>query len=82
MPVNIYQWHASIGRFHNHIVILKTKNNFSDPIIIFKRMLAFFYNIFLSIFILKAGDIELNPGPKKIPYSYFSCCHWSVILKF
>ena len=41
-------------------------------------MLAFFYNILLSIFILKAGDIELNPGPKKIPYSYFSCCHWNV----
>ena len=78
MPVNIDQWHAGIGRFHSRIVISKTKNNFSDPIIIFKCMLAFFYNIFLSIFILKAGDIELNPGPKKIPYSYFSCCHWNV----
>ena len=37
-----------------------------------------FYNIFLSIFVLKAGDIKLNPGPKKIPYSYFSCCHLNV----
>ena len=41
-------------------------------------MLTFFYNIFLSIFVLKVGDIELNPEPKKIPYSYFSCCHWNV----
>ena len=65
MPVNIDQWPAGIGRFHSHIII-------------FKCMYAFFYNIFLSIFNPKAGDIELNPGPKKIPYSYFSCCHWNV----
>ena len=28
--------------------------------------------------ILNAGDIKLNPGPKKNSHSYFSCCHWSV----
>ena len=78
MPVNIDQWHAGTGRFHSRIVISKTKNNFSDPIIIFKYMLAFFYNTFFSIFIFKAGDIEVNPGPKKIPHSYFSCYHWNV----
>ena len=78
MPVNIDQWRAGIGRFHSRIISQKTKNNFSDPIIIFKCMLTFFYNVFLSIFILKAGDIELNPGPKQIPHSYFSCCHWNV----
>ena len=77
MPVNIDQWRAGIGRFHSRTVISKTKNKFSDPIIIFKCMLTFFYNIFLSILVLKAGDIELNPGPKKIPFSYFSCCHWN-----
>ena len=77
MPVNIAQWRAGIGRFHSRIIIQKTKNNFSAPIIIFKCMLTFFFNVFL-IFILKAGDIELNPGPKKIPHSYFSCCHCNV----
>ena len=35
-------------------------------------------HILLSIFILKAGDIEINPGPKKIPHLNFSCCHWNV----
>ena len=40
-------------------------------------MLTFFYISFSSL-VLKAGDIELNPGPKKIPYSYFSCCHCNV----
>ena len=71
MPVNIAQWRAGIGRFHSCIISQKTKNNLSDPIIIFKCMLTFFYNVFLSVFILKAGYIELNPGPKKIPHSYF-----------
>ena len=41
-------------------------------------MLKFFYNVFLSVFILKVEDIELNPGSKKIPHSYFLCCHWNV----
>ena len=71
MPVNIAQWRAGIGRFHSRIFIQKTKNSFSD-LTIFKSMLTFFYNVFLSIFILKVGDIELNPGPKTFPHSYFS----------
>ena len=41
-------------------------------------MFSFFYNVFLYFFILKAGDVELNPGRKKVPHSYFSCCHWNV----
>ena len=38
-----------------------------------------FCSVFLSILILKAGDIELNPGtpPQKNSHSYFSC-HWNV----
>ena len=73
MAVDIAQWRAGIGRFHRCIISQKTKNNFSDPIVILKCMLTFCYNVFLFIFILKAGDIELNTGPKKIPHSYFSC---------
>ena len=57
-------------------VILKTKNNFPDPITILKCMLAFFYNAFSPIFILQAGDIK--PWTKKIPHSYFPCCNWNV----
>ena len=78
MPVNTDQWHAGIGKFHSCIINLKNENNFPDPIIAFKCMLTFFFNVFLSIFILKTGDIELNPGPPKIPHSYFSCCQWNV----
>ena len=87
MPVNIDQWHAGIGRFHSHLVIPKTKKKLSDPIIIFTCIFTFFYSVFLSILILKAGDIELNPGLpppppptiKKNSHSYFSC-HWNVKL--
>ena len=32
----------------------------------------------MYILALKAGDIELNPGPNKKSHSYFSCCHWNV----
>ena len=49
-----------------------------DPIIIFKCSFNFFYNSFLSILALKAGDIELNTGPNKNSHSYFFCCHWNV----
>ena len=49
-----------------------------DPIIIFKCFFNFFYISFLSILVLKAGDIGLNPGPNKKSHSYFSCCHWNV----
>ena len=40
-------------------------------------MFTFFY-VFLSIIILKAGDIELDPQPPKNHHLYFSCCHWKV----
>ena len=41
-------------------------------------MFTFFYNVFLSILILKTGDIKLNPGPNKNSHSYLSCSHWNV----
>ena len=87
MPVNIDQWRAGIRRFHSCLVILKTKTQtnkqtnkkkFSDPVIIFKCLFPFLYNLFLSILILKAGDIELNHELNKNSHSYFSWCHWNV----
>ena len=32
----------------------------------------------MSILVLKAGDIELKPGPIKKSHSYISCCQWNV----
>ena len=67
-----------IGRFHNRLVIPKTKKHFSDPVIIFKCIFTFFYDEFLSVLILKGEDIKLNPWPNKNSYLYLSYCHWNV----
>ena len=55
-----------------------TKRACYDPILIFKFFIFFFNNWFLSILVLKSGDIELDPESSKTSPSYFSCCHWSV----
>ena len=48
IDANIDQWHAGLGRFHSYIVIPKTKKKLSDPIIIFKCMFTFFYNVLIA----------------------------------
>ena len=78
MPANTEQWRAGIGIFHGRIFFFSNKKACCDPIIIFKCFFYFFYDSFLSILVLKAGDIELNPGPNKKSHSYFSCCHCNV----
>ena len=69
MPVNIDQWRAGIGRFHSRIVIPKSKKKWISP---------FFYNVFMTILILKAEDIETKTGTNNNSPSYFSCCHWNI----
>ena len=76
MPVNTEQWRAGIGRFHGRILF--SQKACFDSVMIFKCFFNFFYNSFLSILVLKAGDIELNSRPNKMSHSYFSCCHWNV----
>ena len=78
MPINTEQWRAGIGTFHGWIFFFTIKRACCDPINIYKSFLNFFFDSFLSIFVMKAGDIELNPGPNKKSHSYFSCCHWNV----
>ena len=78
MAVNTGQWRECIGTFHDRIFFFLKKKACCDPIIIFKWFFNFFHNSFLSILVLKAGDIELNPGPNKKSHSYFPCCHWNV----
>ena len=78
MPVNTERWRAGIGTFHDRIFFFTNRNTCCDPIIIFKCFFNFFYDSFLSVLVLQAGDIELNPGPNKKSHSYFYCCHWNV----
>ena len=78
MPVNTEQWRAGIGTFHGPWFFFSNKKACCEPISIFKCFFNFFYSSFLSILVLKAGDIELNPWPNKKSHSYFSYCHWNV----
>ena len=43
-----------------------------------KIILFFFCLFFVLTLLLKHGDIEINPGPKKKLAKCFSCCHWNV----
>ena len=81
MSVYIDQWRAVIGLFYANtscISIKRCRSLFmgeSSKIIIF-----FFCLFFVLILLLKHGDIEINPGPKKKKKlsKCFSCCHWNV----
>ena len=44
-------------------------------------MVAFilcFYALFAFLLLLKHGDVEINPGPKKKETRFFSCLHWNI----
>ena len=41
-------------------------------------IIFFFCSFFVLILLLKHGDIEINPEPKKKLSKCFSCCHWNV----
>ena len=36
------------------------------------------FAVFLALFLLKHGDVEINPGPKKKETRFFSCVHSNV----
>ena len=42
-----------------------------------KIIIFFFCSFFVLILLLKHGDIEIDPGPKKKLSKCFSCCHWN-----
>ena len=45
------------------------------------KMVAFilcFYVVFAFLLLLKHGDVEINPGPKKKETRFFSCLHWNI----
>ena len=37
-----------------------------------------FFAAFAFLLLLKHGDVEINPGPKKKEARFFSCFHWNV----
>ena len=35
------------------------------------------FSVFAFLLLLKHGDVEINPGPKKKKKQNFSCFHWN-----
>ena len=79
MSISIDQWRASIGLFYGQVYrcfSIKLSGGCCDF-----KMVGFilcFFAVFAFLFLLKHGDIEINPGPKKKETRFFSCLHWNV----
>ena len=78
MPISIDQWRVAVGLFgaRRYAAIIK-KTNWKYSNLKALTILLFFYSTIIFLLLAQHGDIEINPGPKKI-YIYFSCCHWNV----
>ena len=79
MPVSILQWHVEIGIFNTKLVKYPFKSKYRANVC--PPNLNKFYTICCMILLLLicAGDIELNPGPRKNNNSHnFSFCHWNL----
>ena len=79
MPVSILQWRAEIGIFNTKLVKYPFKSKYRANVC--PRNLNKFYTIccMFLLLLICAGDIELNPGPRKSNTFYnFSFCHWNL----
>ena len=91
MTVNLVQWRAVIGIFNSRIsgiFINKRYNIIINLISMFETLLLFYHYvegvyiaiitlIFIFALLLCHGDIEINPGPKKLKKYSLSVCHWN-----
>ena len=79
MSISIDQWRGSIGLFYGQVYghfSIKLSRGCCEF-----KMVAFilrFYAVFAFLLLLKHGDVEINPGPKKKETRFFSCLHWNV----
>ena len=79
MSVYIDQWRAVIGMFYANLSCIPIKRCRCMVIGQNSKIILFFFcSFFVLILLLKHGDIEINPGPKKKLAKCFSCCHWNV----
>ena len=79
MPISTGQWRASIGLFYgqdygqNRIKLTIGQCDLKVVIV-----MLFFFAALAFLLLLKHGDVEINPGPKKKEARFFSCLHWNV----
>ena len=91
MTVSLTQWRVSVGMFNSRlsgILGISNKNNLRKNFTIVLEIMFLFYHYFESAFIILLtflyiftllcchGDIELNPGPRKLKVNTLSVCHW------
>ena len=85
MMVSTDQWHPAIGTFNFHKRVSRCvsfSNNVNSPHFL-SVMLHYVVNganiilafLYIFIFQLCHGDIESNPGPKRLKSNYLSICH-------
>ena len=92
MTVSLFQWRAVIRIFncHSSTMSYRVCNLIKNFVSCFE-ILLFCWHYFESAFIILLtliyiynsflqchGDIELNPGPKKLKINSFSICHWNL----
>ena len=92
MTVNLVHWRAVIDVFNfriSGIFINKRYNIIINLISMFETLLLFYHYvkrvqitiitlIFIFALLLCHGDIEINPGPKKLKKNSLSVCHWNL----
>ena len=92
MTVSLVSWRAVIGIFNCRISVMSKNceshlvNNFTSLIESSLLFYHYFERAYISLFTLLYifallqchGDIELNPGPKKLRNKSLAVCHWNL----
>ena len=63
------------GQVYGHITIKLSIDTCDLKVVI---IMSCFFAAFAFLLLLKHGDVEINPGPKKKEARFFSCFHWNV----
>ena len=79
MSISIDQWRANIclfyGQVYGHFSIKLIRGCCNFKIVAFKLS---FYTVFAFLVLLKHGDVQINPGPKKKETRFFTYLHWNI----
>ena len=72
MSISIDQSRAKVGLFHGQVyghIRIKLSIGFCDLKVVI--IMLCFFSAFTFLLLLKYGDVEINPGPKKKKQNFF-----------
>ena len=92
MMISLVQWRALVGIFNSQISGTSTNNRYNiirNFVSMLENLLLFYHYLegayitiitllYIFVLLLCHGDIEPNPGPKKLKKNYLSVCHWNL----